>query len=602
MPGSDRLPLPVNLEEARRRGWDELDIVLVNGDAYVDHPSFGLAIIGRLLESHGYRVGILAQPSFTDERDFHRFGRPRLFFGVSGGNLDSVVANYSANGKVRDFDAYSPGGSPWRGEQKGKEHRWRPDRAVLLYSNLARRAFPATPIILGGLEASLRRFIHFDFQQQRLRSSHLSDAKADLLIYGMAERAILEVAERIDAGRSLEGIPGTCRRATDAEIEEVSARAEALGLAIKTLPSWQDIVSDTDLFMDAETLVDRHARAADGVVLRQRQQAAWILQFPPAPPLQPEELDRLYDLPYSRRPHPSSPNIPAFEMVKDSLTIVRGCCGNCSFCAISRHQGAFVTSRTIESIEREARLLASEKTFRGTISDLGGPTANLFATSCAIGSCRRHDCLYPAVCRHLLIDEKSNLELLSRISRIPGVKHTFISSGLRLELLLKTPGLLEKILKDHTPGALKIAPEHTEPEVLELMHKEAPEQLERFVALFRQLCRKIGKQQHLSPYIISAHPGCEERHAIRLIERLQKLGLTVRSFQDFTPTPGTLSTAMFVTGRHRDRPTRIHVARTHSERLRQRQLIERAFLKKRDRSAGENSRTRREGRMSRNRT
>ncbi|MDX9897268.1 MAG: YgiQ family radical SAM protein, partial [Desulfofustis sp.] len=212
MPGSDRSPLPVNMEEARRRGWDELDIVLVNGDAYVDHPSFGLAIIGRLLESHGYRVGILAQPSFADERDFRRFGRPRLFFGISGGNLDSVVANYSANGKVRDFDAYSPGGSPWRDGQKGKEHRWRPDRAVLLYSNLARRAFPATPIILGGLEASLRRFVHFDFQQQRLRGSHLSDAKADLLIYGMAERAVLEAAERVATGRALEGIPGTCQR------------------------------------------------------------------------------------------------------------------------------------------------------------------------------------------------------------------------------------------------------------------------------------------------------------------------------------------------------------------------------------------------------
>jgi uncharacterized radical SAM protein YgiQ len=573
------LPLPASLQECRDRGWQEIDIVLVSGDAYVDHPSFGLAVIGRLLEQHGYRVAVLAQPTYNDETDFHRFGRPRLFFGISAGNLDSIVANYSGNGKVRDFDAFSPGGSPWRPGEKSRENRWRPDRAVLIYTNLAKRAHAGIPVIIGGVEASLRRFVHFDYQQNRMRGSHLTDAKADLLIYGMAETAVIEAAHRIDAGRSLEGIPGSCLRADDRQLEHISTRAAADGLAIEVLPSWQQIGSEPSCFMAAEKSIDRHARAADHTVLLQRQQAGWLVHYPPAPPLTPAELDRIYQLPFSRKPHPLTPYIPAYEMVKSSITIVRGCSGNCSFCAIARHQGPMVTSRSIDSILSEVRLLAADDDFSGTISDLGGPTANLFGTRCAIGSCRRHDCLFPSVCKHLLIDEQHFIELLERVMDCDAVEHAYISSGLRLELLLKTPKLLERIIRHHTPGTLKIAPEHTDRAVLQLMHKEAPENLEQFVTVFRALSAKWGKKHGLTPYIISAHPGCGETETVRMIDRLRELGLVVRKFQDFTPTPGTLSTAMYVTGVHRDHGTPITVARGQAQRTRLRLLIERAFLR-----------------------
>jgi uncharacterized radical SAM protein YgiQ len=586
MPPQHYLPLPGSFEECRDRGWQDVDVVLVNGDAYVDHPSFGLAVIARLLESHGYKVAILAQPNYTDESDFRRFGRPRLFFGISAGNLDSIVANYSGNGKVRDFDAFSPGGSPWRGAVKSRENRWRPDRAVLTYTNLAKRAYPGIPVIIGGVEASLRRFVHFDYQQNRLRGSHLTDAKADLLIYGMAETAVIEAAARISSGRSLEGIPGSCLRADDRQVEHLSARAAAEGLAVEVLPSWQQISNDNSHFMAAEQSIDRHARAGDPTLLLQRQQASWLVHYPPAAPLSPAELDQLYHLPYTRKPHPLTPDIPAFEMVKSSVTIVRGCSGNCSFCAIARHQGPTVVSRSIDSILAEARLLAAADDFTGTISDLGGPTANLYGTSCTIGSCRRHDCLFPSVCKHLLVDDSRFCQLLDRVMELPGVDHVFVSSGLRLELLLKTPKLLEKIIRHHTPGTLKIAPEHTDREVLQLMHKEAPEHLERFVATFRRLADKWGKKHGLSPYIISGHPGCGDTETIRMIDRLKELGLVVRKFQDFTPTPGTLSTAMYVTGRHRDDGRAITVARGQAQRARLRQLIERAFLKRYDSAEG----------------
>ncbi len=595
------LPLPVSLRECRDRGWQEIDIVLVNGDAYVDHPSFGLAVIGRLLEQHGYKVAVLAQPTYADESDFHRFGRPRLFFGISAGNLDSIVANYSGNGKVRDFDAFSPGGSPWRPGEKSRDNRWRPDRAALIYTNLAKRAYAGIPVIIGGVEASLRRFVHFDYQQNRLRGSHLTDAKADLLIYGMAERAVVEAAARIAAGQSLEGIPGSCRRTDDARVEQISTRAAEDGLAIEVLPSWQQINTDLSCFMTAEKSIDRHARAGDRTVLLQRQQASWLVHYPPAPPLSASELDQLSHLPFSRKPHPATPDIPAYEMVKSSVTIVRGCSGNCSFCAIARHQGPTVVSRSIDSILTEVRLLAADDDFSGTISDLGGPTANLYGTRCAIGSCRRHDCLFPAVCKHLLIDEQRFIELLDRARNCDGVRHVFISSGLRLELLLKTPTLLEKIVRDHTPGALKIAPEHTDGAVLQLMHKEAPEHLEQFVTTFRALTAASGKKPGLSPYIISAHPGCGDTETVRMIDRLRELGLVVRKFQDFTPTPGTLSTAMYVTGLHRDHGTPITVARGQAQRSRLRLLIERAFLKNKAASENNAQRHRRGDALRRNR-
>ncbi len=573
-------PLPTTAEECSRRGWNQVDIVLVSGDAYVDHPSFGIALISRLLESAGYRVAILPQPSYDGEADFRRFGQPRLFFGISGGNLDSIVANYSANGKVRDTDAYSPGGSPWRAGERGRLNRYRPDRAVLIYANLARRAYPGTKIILGGIEASLRRFIHFDYQQNRLRGSHLSDAKADLLIYGMAEKAVVEVAERIDGGRPLEGVAGTCSRMTDTQFDVFRQQCTVQGIEPAYLPSWGEIGQDPARFIEAERLIDRAARSRADRVLVQRQQAAWIVQQPPAEPLSSAEMDALYELPFSRAPHPSTPVVPAYEMIKNSLTIVRGCYGNCSFCAITNHQGPRITSRSIDSIVSEAEALAARPDFDGTITDLGGPTANLFGTRCAIGSCPKHDCLYPKICKNLILNEQLFLELLERVARSERVKHLFVSSGLRLELLQKTPQLLEKLIRDHTPGNLKIAPEHTEDEVLRLMHKEPHEQLISFLELFNRINRRLSRKAGLTPYIISAHPGCTESHTRSMVQKLTRLGLTVRQFQDFTPTPGTLSTAMYVSGRDRDRDTEIRVARNQAERKKQRQIIEQAFLKK----------------------
>ena len=571
-------PLPVDSAECRERGWSEIDIVLVSGDAYVDHPSFGISLIGRLLENRGYRVAVLPQPRFDSEADFKRFGRPRLFFGISAGNLDSIVANYTGNGKVRDVDAFSPEGNPWRTARQAKDNRRRPDRAVLTYTQLARRAYPGVQVVLGGVEASLRRFVHFDYKQDKLRGSHLADAKADLLIYGMGEKSVLQAAAAIAEGRSPDNIPGTCVRLNDPEMALFRRQMERCRRPVIELPSWQDIREDVSLFMAAETEIDRQARARSDAVLIQRQQAMWVVQHPPNEPLDSGEMDRLHELPFSRRPHPSTPDIPAYSMIKDSINIVRGCSGNCSFCAISRHQGPAVTSRSVESVVKEANALAESPNFSGTISDLGGPTANLYATSCAIGSCSRHDCLYPKVCKNLLIDEKRFIEMLDKVGAVENVRQVYISSGLRMELLRKTPELMQKLIDRHIPGSLKIAPEHTEAEVLRLMHKEPHSQLVAFLETFKTMSRKAGKNPHITPYIISAHPGCTKEHTARLVQRLKKLGITIRQFQDFTPTPGTISTAMYVSKLHRDTGRPIEVADSQRERTAQRSLIEKAFF------------------------
>ncbi len=579
MNAANAQPLPVSKKECLARGWNETDIILVSGDAYVDHPSFGIALIGRLLEREGYRVAVLAQPRFDTETDFQRFGRPLLFFGISAGNLDSIVANYSSNGKVRDFDAYSPNGQPWRSKIQNRQNRFRPDRAVLHYANLARKAYPQTTIILGGIEASLRRFVHFDYKQNKLRGSHLSDAKADLLVYGMGEKAILEVARRLNSEKSLEDIAGTCIRKNDTDIVRFKTSAKGANRTIRQLPGWGDIGNDISAFMQAERVIDRCSRSRADIILLQKQQASWIIQYPPAPVFSEKELDQLYELPFSRKPHPSAQDIPAYKMIKNSVTVVRGCYGNCSFCAITRHQGPRITSRSLDSVIDEVRRIARQNDFDGTITDLGGPTANLYGTECAIGSCAKHDCLFPKICKNLILNESLSIELLNRVSQLDGIKHLFISSGLRLELLQKTPKLLEKLVKHHTPGNLKIAPEHTEDEVLKLMHKEPHSQLIQFVSLFRSITKRLGKRVGLTPYIISAHPGCNVQHTKNMVRKMKELGLTVKQFQDFTPTPGTLSTAMYVSSTHRDKNVEIEVARNQAERIRQRKIIENEFIK-----------------------
>lgn len=570
--------LPCSAKDCNKLGWDHVDIVLVTGDAYMDHPSFGVALVGRLLLSHGYRVAILSQPRYDRPDDFRRFGRPRLFFGITAGNLDSIVANYTGNGKVRDFDSYSPGGNPWHDHKKTKNNRRRPDRAVLLYANLARSAYKESLIVLGGIEASLRRFVHYDYKQNKLRDSFLTDAKADLLLYGMAEKSVVKTAKRIGEKKELFGVQGSCLRLTDRQMEShFPGFGKGEDDRLVVLPCRHDIDTDNKQFLTAEKLVDRFARSYSDKTLIQRQKSHWVVQFPAPAPLTTEEMDALYELPFSRQPQATDKDIPAYKMIRHSVTIVRGCSGNCSFCAISRHQGPMTTSRSTDSIVREVQQISLMDDFSGTVSDLGGPTANLWATRCKIGSCPKHDCLYPKVCKNLQVNENAFLHLLREIRAIKGVKHVFISSGLRLELLLQTPQLLKQLIDSHTPGSLKIAPEHTEPEVLQLMHKESHTMLVDFVRTCTNIGKKLNKKVVLNPYIILSHPGSTVKNSAAMVKKLKKLGLRVRQFQDFTPTPGTLSTAMFVTGRHRDTGKKIVIARNQSERRKQRLIIEKGF-------------------------
>lgn len=567
--------LPITREECSKRGWNSVDIVLVTGDAYIDHPSFGTGLIGRLLESKGYRVAILPQPRYDRIDDFLRFGKPNLFFGISAGNLDSIVANYTGSGKVRDFDSYSKDGFPYFSQDKTKQNRRRPDRATIIYTNLAKSAYKDIPVILGGIEASLRRFIHYDYKQNRLRNSILTDSKADLLIYGMGEKAVIQAAEQLKEEKGLSSIPGSCERISDQKYSSCFNDKEE---DIITLPSWQEIEKDNTLFMDAELTIDKQSRAYTNNTIVQGQKSGFILQHPPSPLLSTAELDELYNLPFTRSPHPNEGDIPAHRMIRHSITTIRGCCGNCSFCAITRHQGAVVTARSKGSIIKEAQVITQMDDFTGTISDLGGPTANLYGTDCAIGGCKKQDCLYPEICKHLQINEKSLISLLDSVASLQRVKHVFISSGLRMELLLKTPKLLKKILLSHTPGSLKIAPEHTEKHELSLMHKESFEILEKFIRTCRKIETKTNKRFHFTPYIITGHPGSTVKGSENLVKKMKSLHLSVQQFQDFTPTPGTISTAMLVTGLDRKKRT-IHIP-SSAEKVKQRKIIEKTFIKK----------------------
>ena len=567
---TNSLFLPATRDEMLERGWDYVDVVLVTGDAYIDHPSFGIALIGRWLEAHGYRVAILSQPRYHNPDDFKRFGSPRLFFGITAGNVDSIVSNYTGNAKVRDSDDYSPDGNPYFGKEKSRTSRRRPDRATIFYSNLARAAYGNIPIVLGGLEASLRRFIHYDYQQAKLRASVLTDAKADLLVFGMGERAVLNIAKRLEQGRDLKNISGTCERLSDKEMKERGFAEPPL-----VLPSWADIGKDTGKFMAAEFELEKHARTLSQVPVLQCQQAMWVLQNKLASPLKTNELDEIYSLPFIRAPHPSAGDVPAYRMIRHSVTIVRGCYANCSFCAITRHQGPLVMSRSHESVIEEVKQISKMPDFKGTISDLGGPTANLYATFCKnFSACKNHDCLFPGICSNLRVNEDAFLELLRKASKINGVKHVFVSSGLQMELLLRTPRLLERLFSLHTPGVMKIAPEHTEARVLRLMHKQSSELLSEFLKTCREITRKIGKKIHFTPYFISAHPGCTLKDMEALAEKLKKMGLTVQLFQDFTPTPGTLSTAMYVTGLDYETLKPVYVPKKTTERRAQRDVLE----------------------------
>ncbi|HOW89756.1 MAG TPA: YgiQ family radical SAM protein, partial [Elusimicrobiales bacterium] len=455
--------LPMTPEETAERGWDAPDVVLVTGDAYVDHPSFAMAVIGRVLESAGYRVALLAQPAWTSASDFRKFGRPKLFFGVSAGNMDSMINKYTHNRRIRSGDDYSPGGRAGL----------RPDRASIIYSQRAREAYPDVPIVLGGIEASMRRFAHYDYWSDKVRKSVLLDSKADLLVYGMGERPVLEIAGLLKAGVPVERIRGV--RGTAYAVGRNEAGTAAPPGAV-TLPSFEETAGDRVKFSTATRLIHEESNPYCARPLVQFSDTRAVVQNPPSMPLTTEELDRIYDLPYARERHPSYREpVPALETVKDSIVIHRGCFGGCAFCSLGLHQGRFIQSRSRDSVLRETVKVAGRKDFSGFISDLGAPSANMYRMAgrdkALCESCRRYSCLHPAICRNLDTGHGHSLDLLRSVRKIKGVKKAFVASGIRMDLALLCPEYIDEIAAFHTSGQLKVAPEHSSPGVLARMRK-----------------------------------------------------------------------------------------------------------------------------------
>lgn len=552
--------LPMTPEEA---GPEPLDVILVTGDAYVDHNSFGVALIGRWLEAHGFRVGVIAQPAWDRPDAFAVLGRPRLFFGVTSGNMDSMVNHYTAARRIRNDDGYSPGGRPGL----------RPDRACIVYANRVRQAFPGVPIVLGGIEASLRRLAHYDYWQDQLRRSILLDAKADLLVHGMGELPVLEIARRLGAG------------ATIADCRDVPGTAWALGrkdpvpaVPHEEVPSFEACVADPLAFNRLTVLLYREANPACGRPLLQRtgDRAVWV--NPAARALTTAELDRLYELPYANAPHPCYREpIPAFEAIRGSVTINRGCSGGCTFCALTLHQGKDVVSRSSASVVREVKGLVAQKGWTGVVSDLGGPTANMFHLRCTSAAanavCRRVSCLHPVRCKHYGTDHTPYRELLREVRNLPGVKRVFVNSGIRYDLAALDPDFVEEIAEHHVSGTLTTAPEHVSPRALHHMRKPEITHFADFMRRFKEASERAGKKQLIVPYFQCAHPGTGPEEAIELALYLKRNGLRVRQVQMFMPTPGTLATAMYVSGVDPYTRAPVYVARGHKERSRQRSML-----------------------------
>jgi len=550
--------------EMRALGWRELDVLLVTGDAYIDHPACGAALLGRWLVAHGYRTGIVAQPRWDDPSDVMRMGRPRLFAGVTAGALDSMLAHYTAFRKLRQDDAYTPGGAAGA----------RPNRAVLVYTSLVQHAFPGLPVVLGGVEASMRRAAHYDFWSDRIRRSILLDSKADLLVYGMGERAILEIALRLangtEGGRSrLRQIPGTVFAVDAAEKEAVPP-----GAACCELPSFDDMVKQPAALMDA-TLRMEHSLHQGSVWVAQASDRRRLVFVPPSPMLAEKEMDSLYALPFSRRPHPAyTLPIPAFGMIQFSVTTHRGCAGGCSFCAIAQHQGRIIQSRSRDSIMQEVERLSRHPDWSGSLTDVGGPSANMWGSRCMglQGNCRRASCLFPEICAHFKANQAALGRLLVDLAGLPGVRHVRVASGVRHDLALADKGYFQLLVTRFTGGQLKLAPEHCVDGVLRYMRKPVFAMFEAALALFKACSKEAGKEQYVLPYLISAFPGCTEDDMRKLCGWLRRQGWSPQQVQCFIPNPGTVATAMYHAAVSPDgRP--IHVARSDAERLRQHYLL-----------------------------
>lgn len=562
--------LPTTKKEVELRGWDELDVIIFSGDAYVDHPSFGAAVIGRILEAEGLRVAIVPQPNWRDDlRDFKKLGRPRLFFGVSAGCMDSMVNKYTANKRLRSDDAYTPDARP----------DMRPEYPSIVYTQILKRLFPDVPVFLGGIEASMRRLTHYDYWQDRVRPSILVDSGADLLIYGMGEKPIVELTRRLMEERPLDDVPQTAYLT-----REVSP-----------------VEGDITLYSHEECLKDKKKEAANFRHIEEESNkyaAARILQKvgkqvvvvnPPYPPLTTEELDHSFDLPYTRLPHPKykGKRIPAYDMIKHSVNIHRGCFGGCAFCTISAHQGKFIMSRSKESILREVKAVMELPDFKGYLSDLGGPSANMYRMQGTnqelCRKCKRPSCIHPKVCPNLNTDHRPLLDIYHAVDALPGIKKSFIGSGVRYDLLLheskdpkvnqSTREYTRELIARHVSGRLKVAPEHTSDRVLNVMRKPPFAQFETFKKIFDRINQEEGLRQQLIPYFISSHPGCHEEDMAELAVITKRLDFHLEQVQDFTPTPMTVSTEAWYTGYHPYTLEPVFSAKTQREKLAQRQFF-----------------------------
>ena len=583
-----RQALPMTMAEARERGWDELDVVFVTGDAYIDHPSFAMAILGRVLEAAGFRVGIVSQPDWHSCDAWRTFGKPRLFFAISAGNMDSMINHYTANRKVRNDDAYSPGG----------RIGLRPDRATLSYCQRAREAYSGVPVIAGSVEASLRRLAHYDYWSDKVRRSILLDAKADLVAFGMGEESILEIARRLGAGetvRDLRDMRGIAYVLGARESEEKfgpSSSAVAQASPPMTndqrpitndqfllLPSYEAVVADKPTFAEATKIIHNETNPYNARPLVQFHNRQAVVCNAPRFPISREAMDAIYDLPYTRRPHPSyTEKIPAFEMIKDSVTIMRGCFGGCTFCSITTHQGRIIQSRSHDSIIGEIQTMTRDPQFKGVISDIGGPTANMYEMRCSRpeveAKCRRQSCVHPTICKLLGTDHGPLIKVMQDARETPGIKKVFVASGIRMDLARRSPEYMRELVQHHVGGHLKVAPEHTDPNVLNLMRKPASDDFEKFAEVFDRESAKAGKRQYIIPYFIASHPGGDLNSMIDLAVFLKRNGYRPDQVQDFIPAPFDVATAMYYTGIDPFTKKPVYVAQHLRDRKLQRALMQ----------------------------
>lgn len=567
--------LPTTREEMQARGWDELDILIINGDAYVDHPAFGGALIGRFLEARGYRVGMIAQPRWDAPEDVLRLGRPRLFVGITAGNLDSMLNRLTAQKKVRSEDQYSPGG---RTEA-------RPNRATIVYANLVRQAMPGVPIVIGGIEASLRRIAHYDYWSDSVRRSVLLDSKADLLIFGMGERPVWELANRLRDGarkEDLRDIRGTAHVRNKGDWENLPLTRYVRDGHVLRLPSYEEVSQDTEegriAFSEMSRAFQHETNPGNGRPLLQPHGAQAVYFNPPAFPLDTALMDELYDLPFTRVPHFSYREpIPAYETVKHSIVTMRGCFGGCTFCSITEHEGRVIQSRSSESVLREVRALRRMDGFSGVITDVGGPTANMYMMKCKDPriekACRRLSCVHPGICENLETNHAPLVSLLTKVRKEAGIKKVFIASGVRYDLAAESPEFVEVLARHHTGGQLSVAPEHVDDDVLDKMKKPGAESYEQFAEMFACATKDSGKEQHLVPYYISGHPGSTLKSMVALALYLKKRGIRPRQVQDFIPTPMSMATAMYHTGRDPFTRETVYTAKDLREKRKQKALL-----------------------------